>query len=103
MAEYITAVWTVLRNPERYYVHFLFSSVVVVVVVFVVVVVVLFFVCLFFVCLFFVLFLYITRKRGLPRKCARFVLFRLIKKRSFNLLCVLDLISDLNCNIPTLW
>ena len=30
-------------------------------------------------------------KRGLPWKFARFVLFRLIKKRSFNLLCVLDL------------
>ena len=30
-------------------------------------------------------------KRGLPRKFARFVLFRLIEKRSFNLLCVLDL------------
>ena len=29
-------------------------------------------------------------KRGLPRKFARFVLFRFIKKRSFNLLCVLD-------------
>ena len=32
-------------------------------------------------------------KRGFPRKFARFVLFRLIKKRSFNLLCVLDLFS----------
>ena len=30
-------------------------------------------------------------QRGLPRKFAPFVLFRLIKKRSFNLLCVLDL------------
>ena len=27
-------------------------------------------------------------------KCARFVLFRLIKERSFNLLCVLDLSSE---------
>ena len=33
-------------------------------------------------------------KRGLPRKCARFVLFPPIKKRSFNLLCVLDLVSE---------
>ena len=33
----------------------------------------------------------LTQERGLPRKCARFVLFRLIEKRSFNLLCVLDL------------
>ena len=32
-----------------------------------------------------------TKLPGLPRKFARFVLFRLIKKRSFNLLCVLDL------------
>ena len=30
-------------------------------------------------------------RRGLPRKFARFVPFRPIKKRSFNLLCVLDL------------
>ena len=29
--------------------------------------------------------------KGLHRKFARFVLFRIIKKRSFNLLCVLDL------------
>ena len=29
-------------------------------------------------------------KRGLPRKCARFVLFRPVKKRSFNLLCDLE-------------
>ena len=34
--------------------------------------------------------LYIAWKRGFPRKFG-FVLFRLIKKRSFNLLCVLDL------------
>ena len=34
---------------------------------------------------------YVAWKRGLPRKFARFVLFRLIKKRSFNLLCVLEL------------
>ena len=33
--------------------------------------------------------LYVAWKRGLPRKFARFFLFRLIKKRSFNLLCVL--------------
>ena len=32
--------------------------------------------------------------KGLPRKFARFVLFRLIKKRSVNLLCVLDLFSE---------
>ena len=38
-----------------------------------------------------VFILYIAWKRGLPLKCARFVLFRPIKKRSFNLLCVLDL------------
>ena len=31
---------------------------------------------------------------GLHRKFARFVLFRLIKKRSFNLLCVLDFFSE---------
>ena len=35
--------------------------------------------------------LYVARKRSLHRKCARFVLFRIIKKRSFNLWCVLDL------------
>ena len=35
--------------------------------------------------------LYLARKRWLHRKFARFVLFRLIKKRSFNLLYVLDL------------
>ena len=35
--------------------------------------------------------LYIAGKRGLPRRFARFVLFRQTKKRSFNLLCVLDL------------
>ena len=34
--------------------------------------------------------LYVAWKRGILRKCARFVLFRLIKKRSFNLLCVFD-------------
>ena len=34
--------------------------------------------------------LYVAWKRGPPRKCARFVLFRPIKKRSFNLLCVLE-------------
>ena len=38
--------------------------------------------------------LYVAWKRGLPRKFARFVLFRLIKKSSFNLLCVLDLFSE---------
>ena len=31
-----------------------------------------------------------TLKKGLTRKFARFVLFRLIKKRFFNFLCVLD-------------
>ena len=35
--------------------------------------------------------LYVAWKRLLHRKFARFVLFRIIKKRSFNLLCVLDL------------
>ena len=35
--------------------------------------------------LFSVLLLYIAWKRGLPQKFARFVLFRLTKKRSFNL------------------
>ena len=30
---------------------------------------------------------YVAWKRGLPRKCARFFLFRPIKHRSFNLLC----------------
>ena len=38
--------------------------------------------------------LYVAWKRGLPRKCARFVPFRLIKKRSFHLLCVLDLFAE---------
>ena len=33
-------------------------------------------------------------QRGLPRKFACFVLFCLIKKRSFNLLCVLDIFSE---------
>ena len=32
----------------------------------------------------------VARKRWLHWKCARFVLFHLIKKHSFNLLCVLD-------------
>ena len=35
--------------------------------------------------------LYVAWKRGLPQKYAHFVLFRLIKKRSFNLLCISDL------------
>ena len=35
--------------------------------------------------------LYVAWKRGLPRKFARFVLFSPVKKRSFNLLCVLNL------------
>ena len=34
--------------------------------------------------------LYVAGKRGLPWKCARFVLFHPFKKCSFNLLCVLD-------------
>ena len=38
--------------------------------------------------------LYVAWKRGLPRKFARFVLLRLINKRSFNLLCVSDLLSS---------
>ena len=33
--------------------------------------------------------LYVAWKRGFPQKFARFVLFCPIKKRSFNLLCVL--------------
>ena len=37
--------------------------------------------------------LYVALKRGVPRKFARFVLFRPVKKRSFNLLRVLDLFS----------
>ena len=37
--------------------------------------------------------LHVAWKRGLPRKFARFVLFLPIKKRSFNLLLVLDLES----------
>ena len=37
--------------------------------------------------------LYVAWKRRLPRKCARFVPFRPIQKRSFNLLCVLDFFS----------
>ena len=41
-----------------------------------------------------VFMLQIAWKRLLPRKVARFVLFRPIKKRSFNLLCVLDLFSE---------
>ena len=39
--------------------------------------------------------LYVASKRGLPQKCARFVRFRPIIKRSFSLLCVLDLFSEL--------
>ena len=35
--------------------------------------------------------LYVAWKRGLPRKFARFILIRPIKRRSFNLLCVLHL------------
>ena len=38
-----------------------------------------------------VFLLYVAWKRGLPRKFARFVLFRPVKKRSFNPLRVLDL------------
>ena len=37
--------------------------------------------------------LYVAWKKGLPREFACFVLFRPIKKRSFNLLRVLDLLS----------
>ena len=44
--------------------------------------------------LFSVFLLYVTWKGGPPRKFARFVLFRPIKKRSFKLLCVLDLFSQ---------
>ena len=40
--------------------------------------------------------LYVAWKRELPRKFARFVLFRPIKKRYFNLLCVLDLSKNLS-------
>ena len=42
----------------------------------------------------YVFLLYVAWKRGLPRKFARFVLFRPIKRRSFNLLCALDLFSE---------
>ena len=45
-------------------------------------------------CLFYVFMLYVAWKRGLPRKLARFVLFRPVKKRSCNFLCVLDLFSE---------
>ena len=38
--------------------------------------------------------LYVAQKRLLHRKFARFILFRPIKTRSFNLLCVLDLFSE---------
>ena len=38
--------------------------------------------------------LYVAWKRELPRKFARFVPFRTIKKRSVNLLCVLDLSNE---------
>ena len=41
--------------------------------------------------LFSVVLLYVAWKRGLPPKFACFVLLRPITKRSFNLLCVLDL------------
>ena len=41
--------------------------------------------------LFSVFMLYVAWERGFPRKFTRFVLFRPIKKRSFNLLCVLGL------------
>ena len=41
-----------------------------------------------------VFLLYVACKTRLPRKCARFVLFRPIKKCPFNLLCVLDLFSE---------
>ena len=44
-----------------------------------------------FVLPFSVVLLYVAWKRGFPRKFALFVLFCLIEKRSFNLLCVLDL------------
>ena len=37
---------------------------------------------------------YVAWKRGLPRKFARLVLFRLIKKRSFNLLCILNILRS---------
>ena len=59
-----------------------------------------FFVCFFFcvcvcvcvcVCYFFYFFMYVAWKRALPRKFARFVLFRLSRKRSSNLLCVLNI------------
>ena len=43
--------------------------------------------------------LYVARKTGLPRKFARFVLFRPIKKRSFNLLCVWGLPSQLTTEL----
>ena len=39
---------------------------------------------------------HVALKRGLPRKFARFVLFRPIEKRSFNLLCVLDILLQIS-------
>ena len=52
-----------------------------------------------------VFLLYEAWKRGLPWKCARFVLFCPIKKRPFNLLRALDLYinqSQLSCERPWL-
>ena len=49
-------------------------------------------------CLFFYFSVVRTlKKRGLPRKFARFALFRQIKKSSFNLMCVLDKILISTC------
>ena len=52
-----------------------------------------FFFCFFVFVFVFVFVLYVAWKRGLPRKCPRFVLFRQIKKRSLSLLCVLDQVN----------
>ena len=50
-----------------------------------------------------VFMLYVSWKSGLPRKFARFALFRPVKKRSFNLLSVLDFFSSSECWQSTLF
>ena len=46
--------------------------------------------------------LYVAWKRGLSQKFARFALFHPIKKRSYNLLCVLDTQSRFKISHPLL-
>ena len=53
-------------------------------------------------CFFSVFMLYLAWKRVLPRKFTPFVLFRPIKKCSFNLLRVLDLFCQYLCNLNTI-